>query len=1626
MFLVFDTETTGLPKKYNAPLTDYDNWPRLVQLAWQCHDIDGKFLFAKNYVIKPVGFEIPEEASNVHHITTQKALECGIDLGTALSEFADDVKKSRVVVGHNVEFDLNIVGCEYNRCQMQNALLETNTLCTKESSTDFCGIMKDGKPKWPTLTELHQKLFGTAFEDAHNAAGDVEATTRCFLELVRKDIIPLSKLKMTQEESDEFKRLNPNPIEPAGIQFESFKPKAEAPKPQPKTEEPKPQPKAEEKPAADESHARQFVHLHVHSHFSMLDGMSKVEDLVDKCRANNMPAIALTDHGNMFGIKVLADYCKKVNNASKNKLGDLEKDLKKAGDNAEKAAEIQAQIDSLKKKMETEPKIKPIFGIEAYCARRNHLYNRDWAEKNRDKVIADDKSGWHLILLAKNKTGYFNLCKLTSLSFTEGIYIRPRIDHELIEKYHEGIICCSACIGGEVPKYIMKGDLEAAEKSAKWFKDIFGDDYYIEIQRHQTNKPNANYDTFEEQQRVNPHLIEIARKLNIKIVCTNDVHFVEEDHAEAHDRLICLSTNKRYNEDRMHYTKQEWLKTPDEMHSIFSDIPEALENTLEVADKVEVYDIDSGPIMPKFPIPEEFGTEESYRQKFTDEDIYNEFTRDENGNVVMEREEGEKKIKKIGGYEKLYRIKLEADYLNKLAWEGATMRYGEKLDKAIGSDGQPVPPETVRKQITFELHVMKTMGFPGYFLIVRDYIRAAREELDCWVGPGRGSAAGSVVAYCLKITNIDPLRYDLLFERFLNPDRISLPDIDVDFEDSRRGDVIDWCAKRYGPEKLAHIITYGTMATKNSLADVCRVHDIPIPLTNALKKFVPDGFDDFKNPETGKTFAWEKENENKKIPKVNLNNCYKYVAQLKAARNKEYNPDLEALPGYSEAKDTIADVLKYANQLENTNRQTGVHACGVIIGADDLTKYAPIAVQEDKANNCYVNVTQYDGHVIESVGLIKMDFLGLSTLTLQKETVRNIKKCRGIDIDIEAISLEDEPTYKLFSAGRTVGVFQFESPGMQKYLRDLQPRKLTDLIAMNALYRPGPISYIPTFIARAQGREPISYDLPIMEKYLKDTYGVTVYQEQVMLLSRLLAGFTRGESDKLRKAMGKKQMAILAELKPKFINQAMENPKIQDGLEKKMSDDQLRETLEKIWKDWEAFASYAFNKSHAACYAWVAYQTGYLKANFPAEYMAANLTLSKDTIADVAKFMEECKIMKLKVKGPNINESELNFTVNHSGEILFGLGGIKGVGEGAVEAIVKERETNGSYTDIYNFLERVNLTTCNSKTVYSLAIAGAFDSLGVKREVFLYESTDGTKFLDTLMRYGNNYQADKQNNTNTLFGSMSDAVAITRPALPDVPDMPMLDKLNLEKELVGIYLSAHPLDPFKFDLENLCTVSPKDLEKLENYKDREVSFGGLVTDVLDTVSKNEKRYMKFTIEDYSGANSFFLFGKDYETYSRLVAKNNSLFIKGRVQERPYAKNGEKPLEFKISSMNMLENIRNEAIKKLTINIRLQDVNSTTINMLKDVLSTKGNVTLFFMVQDETSGLSVKLLSHNTSIEMTNELVNFLCKNEDTMTYTLNNGQFRRRKMQEDINSEKDSDDDSSTNQNDIPDPNDND
>ncbi|MBQ8608113.1 MAG: DNA polymerase III subunit alpha, partial [Bacteroidaceae bacterium] len=1148
-----------------------------------------------------------------------------------------------------------------------------------------------------------------------------------------------------------------------------------------------------------------FVHLHVHTQYSILDGQASISRLVDKAMADGMRGMAVTDHGNMFGIKEFFNYVKKKNGGTNDAIKEVKKRIavlrdsekcKEVENPEEELRDCEAKLKELKHKL-----FKPIFGCEMYVA-HNRLQDRDGRR---------DQGGYHLVVLAKNEKGYHNLIKLVSKAWTEGFYNRPRTDRVELEKYHEGLIVCSACLGGEVPRKIQAGLLEEAEETILWYKKIFGDDYYLELQLHKATVPRANHETYGLQLQVNEKLIEFSRKLGVKLICSNDVHFVDEENAEAHDRLICLSTGKELDDPkRMLYSKQEWFKTRQEMNELFADIPEALSNTCDICDSVEFYSIDHAPIMPNFAIPEEFGTEDEYRKRLTEEDLFNEFTRNENGEVVLSRDAAEEKIKKLGGYDKLYRIKLEADYLRELTMIGAKKIYGDPLS------------DEVKERLVFELHIMKTMGFPGYFLIVQDFINAARNELGVSVGPGRGSAAGSAVAYCLGITQIDPIAYDLLFERFLNPDRISLPDIDVDFDDDGRGEVLRWVTEKYGQDKVAHIITYGTMATKLAIKDVARVQKLPLDESNRLCKLIPDRIPD---------------------KKLNLANAIAYVPELQEAE--------------ASTDPLLRDTLKYARMLEGNVRNTGVHACGTIICRDPITDWVPVSTAEDKETNEKMLVTQYEGSVIEDTGLIKMDFLGLKTLSIIKEAVENIRTSLGIELDISSVDINDPATYKLYSDGRTVGTFQFESAGMQKYLRELQPSTFEDLIAMNALYRPGPMDYIPDFIDRKHGRKPIEYDIPIMEKYLKDTYGITVYQEQVMLLSRLLADFTRGESDALRKAMGKKLRDKLDQMKPKFITGGQLN-----GHDPKV--------LEKIWADWEKFASYAFNKSHATCYSWVAYQTAYLKANYPPQYMAATMSRNISNITEITKLMDECKAMGIQTLGPDINESILKFGVNAKGDIRFGLGAIKGVGENAVDAILDERKKNGPYQSIFDFVQRVNLSVCNRKNLENLALAGAFDCfVNIKREQYFAANSRGEVFLDSLLKYGNLYQTDRAEASNSLFGGF-DAIEVATPEIPVADSWSDLERLDKERELVGIYLSAHPLDEFSIILENVCNTQMKELEDLTKLPNQEVTLGGIVTSVREGTTKKGNPFCIARMEDYSGSAELPLFGQDYMDWTRYM------------------------------------------------------------------------------------------------------------------------------------------------------------
>ena len=1260
-----------------------------------------------------------------------------------------------------------------------------------------------------------------------------------------------------------------------------------------------------------------FIHLHVHTYYSILDGQSSIKKLVDKAIANGMRGMAITDHGDMFGIKEFHDY-----------VGGINKGRKKEG---------------------LDPFI-PIFGCEMYVAKHGPKEQKNGRE---------DQSGYHLIVLAKNYKGYKNLIKLVSNSWVDGYYMRPRTDRADLEKYHEGLMVCSACIAGEVPKKILDGDIAGAREAIEWYHNLFGDDYYLELQRHEVKDPTqrANRETFPLQQKANKVLIELAHEYGIKLVCTNDAHFVDQENAEAHDHLLCLATAKDLDDPtRMLYSKQEWFKTREEMNDVFSDVPEALSNTLELLEKTEIYSIDHDPIMPFFPIPEEFGTEEQWRARISQEQLYEEFTRDENGNNPMSREDGEKKIKKLGGYDKLYRIKFEADFLAELAYKGGKERYSPNeelvIEKVKVDTGNPQSsydilhsslPKEVDDRIRFELHIMKTMGFPGYFLIVQDFINSARDELDVWVGPGRGSAAGSVVAYCLGITKIDPLKYDLLFERFLNPDRISLPDIDTDFDDDGRGKVLKWVEDKYGHENCAHIITYATMATKNSIKDVARVEKVPLSITNALCKAIPD-----RLPEG---------------MKMNLPNAIKCTPEL---RDAEASTD-----------PALSNTIKYAKMLEGTVRGTGIHACGFIICRDPISDWVPVSTADDPDfKDTKTNCTQYDGHVIESTGLIKMDFLGLKTLSEMKEACAVIKQTRGIDVDLDHIPIDDPKTFELYQQGRTIGTFQFESNGMQKYLRELHPTVFEDLIAMNALYRPGPMDYIPSFIARKNGKEEIKYDIPCMEKYLKDTYGITVYQEQVMLLSRQLADFTRGESDALRKAMGKKKKDIVDAMKPKFVEGGKKNghdPKI----------------LEKIWADWEKFASYAFNKSHAACYSWVAYQTAYLKANYPAEFMAAIMSRRRDQITEITKLMDECKAMGIATLGPDVNESYQKFGVNKKGEIRFGLAAIKGMGDGVAQAIIDEREKNGPYKDIFDFVQRINFSQINRKAFESLALSGGFDSFGIRREEFFARNTKGETFIETIIRYGQMYQTEKQQAQNSLFGGFDD-LEIQTPPLPKTDERwSDIERLNKERELVGIYLSAHPLDEYKIVLDNLCNTRCDELADVNNLEGREdVTIGGIVTNVRTGFTKTGKPYGIVTLEDFAGSGELALFGEKWGEKSGYFTIGASVYITAKIKSR-FSYNPDGPKDLSISSVEYLQTIKDRAIDRITISMATELLNEQIVMELNELIAAyPGKTKLFFQLHDATGKKHVLLRSTSKMVDVKNSLIQFVEQTEG-LDYKIN-------------------------------------
>ncbi len=1435
MFLIFDTETTGLPKNYKAPLSDSENWPRMVQIAWQLHNETGQLTEAKCHIIKPEGYTIPYAAEKVHGISTEKALEKGKELSWVLEELNSTLKHTQFLVGHNIDFDISIVGAEFIRKNITTRFLKLGAIDTMEDSTEYCALPggKGGKFKWPNLSELHQKLFGEGFAEAHNAAGDVVATARCFLELLRLGVINTDSYGIGSGIIENFRSLNPDLIQPVDLKIESnFNT-------DPAEEE------IEDERSKSSAEAVKtsipFTHLHVHTQYSILDGAADIPGLIEKAKADGMNALAVTDHGNMFGIKEF--------HSTAHKMG-----------------------------------IKPILGCEVYVAHRSRF----------DKSDKIDGGGRHLILLAKNSIGYHNLVKLVSYGWTEGFYYKPRIDRELLSKHNEGLIALSACLNGVISSVLRKEGIEEARETLTAYKSIFGDDFYLELQRHPSGDEQIDREVYQDQVFVNEQLIKLGRETDTLVVATNDVHFINEEDAEAHDRLLCISTGKDLDDpNRMRYTRQEWLKTQDEMRRLFADVPEALENTQKIVAKIEEYKLDSQAIMPEFPIPEDFGTLEDYRQKYSKEALIEEFTEDS--------------YNRLGDFDRVLRVKLEADYLRHLVYEGAKKRWGNSLSADL------------QTRIDFELDTIKTMGFPGYFLIVWDFIRAAR-EMDVSVGPGRGSAAGSTVAYCLRITDIDPIKYDLLFERFLNPDRVSMPDIDIDFDEDGRDKVLKWVVNKYGAKRVAHIITFGTMAPKMAIRDVARVQKLELSEADRLAKLIPER------------------------PGTSFKKAYEEVPDLLKERGN--------------TNELISQTLKYAEVLEGSVRQTGVHACGIIIGKENLEEYIPICTNKDAE----LFVTQYDGKHIESVGMLKMDFLGLKTLSIIKDAVDNVKQSKGIEIDIDSIPLDDAKTFELYSRGETTALFQFESAGMKKHLRALKPNRIEDLIAMNALYRPGPMEYIPSFIRRKHGRENIEYDLPEMEEYLKDTYGITVYQEQVMLLSQKLAGFSKGMADSLRKAMGKKIKSMMDELKEKFVEGCRKN-----GYQEKI--------IDKIWTDWEAFAHYAFNKSHSTCYAYVSYQTAYLKAHYPAEFMAAVLSRNLNDIKKITFFMEECRRMGLHVLVPDINESHSRFTVNKDGNIRFGLAAIKGLGESAVQHIIEERNKGGVFKDSYDFVERINLNTVNKRSVEALVMAGGFDSFGsIDRHQFFYTDKENLTFIDQLLRYGN---LVKTQQTNTLFDMDKSYQKMNKPEISQGESWAPLYRLNKEKEHIGVYLSSHPLDAYKLEIENFTNCTLAELQQIDKLRNRELSVAGLVIKVDHLTARNGRPYGSMVIEDYTDTYKLVIFGKEYEDFRKYMFEGYSLLVKGSVQRNAWRKEAD-IWEFRVKAMTVLNNARDEIINSLSIRMSLNDIDEEIINEIREqTTKNSGKAQVKFSIYDEAEGISVDLFSRNTSVTVTNELIRYL-------------------------------------------------
>ncbi|QRM88339.1 DNA polymerase III subunit alpha [Lacinutrix sp. WUR7] len=1461
MYLIFDTETTGLPKRWDAPITDTDNWPRCIQIAWQLHDAMGNCIESQDYLVQPEGFNIPYDAEKIHGISTELAQEQGVPLVEVLEKFKVALGKTKFVVGQNVKFDLNIMGAEFVRGDVANPLQELPVLdtCT-EHTASLCELPggRYGKFKLPTLTELHQFLFDAPFGEAHNATADVEATTRCFFELIRREEYTLEQLDVPEDYFQNFSEANPKTIQLIGLKHINLK-----------RESAKINERLQKAQATDLSSQEikeniaslqtvDFMHLHNHSQFSVLQSTISVPNLVASAAEYNMSAVALTDHANMMGA---FHFVKAVNNHNKSVKA--------------KNAEAIERGDPA-----TLNEMKPIIGVEFFVC-EDHL----------DKTRKDN--GYQIVLIAKNKNGYHNLAKLSSHAFVNGFYYLPRIDKKLIEAYKEDLICLTGNLYGEVPSKVLNVGENQAEESLIWWKELFGDDLYIELMRHNQDDEN----------RVNPVLINFSKKHDIKLVATNNTYYCKKGDANAHDILLCVKDGEkqatpigrgrgyRYGMPNQEY----YFKSPDEMKKLFKDVPEAISNIQEVVDKIEPFQLARDVLLPAFDIPEEFVFEED---------------KADNG------KRGENK------------------FLRHLVYEGAKKRYGEELS------------EEVVERLDFELSVIEKTGYPGYFLIVEDFIREAR-NMDVSVGPGRGSAAGSVAAYCLKITNIDPLKYNLLFERFLNPDRVSMPDIDIDFDDEGRGRVMDYVIEKYGSNQVAQIITYGTMAAKSSIRDTARVLDLPLFDADRIAKLIPN------MSKLGKIFGADEK-------------------KLKSMFRAEDLEKVNELLNISDGDDLPAETVNLARTLEGSVRNTGIHACGVIITPDDITKFVPVSVAKDSG----LYVTQFDNSVVEDAGLLKMDFLGLKTLTLIKDTVKIVKQKHDILLDPDSFPLDDVKTYELFQRGETVGVFQYESPGMQKHLKDLKPTVFEDLIAMNALYRPGPMEYIPSFVKRKHGDEEIEYDLPAMEEYLKETYGITVYQEQVMLLSQKLADFTKGEADVLRKAMGKKQIAVLDKMKPKFIEQA--SAKGHDA-----------KKLEKIWKDWEAFASYAFNKSHSTCYAWIAYQTAYLKAHYPAEYMAAVLSNNMNDIKSVTFFMEECKRMKLNVLGPDVNESFYKFSVNQDYAVRFGMGAIKGVGHGAVKTIVDNREKE-PYKSIFDLAKRIDLRAANKRAFENLALAGGFDGFGdTHRAQYFHDDGDGITFLEKAVKYGAKHQENENSAQVSLFGAASD-VQIAEPEVPPCEEWGTMEKLAQEREVVGVYISGHPLDDFKTEMKTFCNANISLFNDLDTYVNRELTFGGVVRDIQHRVSKQGKGWAMFTIEDYTDSFEFRMFGEEYLKFRHFLMQNNFVYVKIFIREgwvnKDTGKKSDPRMQF--NSFQLLHDVMETYAKKLSIQLNIKELEEEKIRKLKELLQMHpGNQALNFVIYDNADQIKLPMISRKQKVKVSQELLSEL--DDQQVYYKLN-------------------------------------